>query len=109
MANTQQVDVKERLDKLRRAVSEAKDEKVRLEERFKSKTEEKKRLLGELKKLGVTEDDLDETIKKLTKKRDDALGKAEAIIGNLEATDPIAASDDGEFTEDFDDDDDLSA
>lgn len=87
-------DAKERLDTLRRKVTVARDEKVRLEERRKAKDEERKQILAKLKELGVKEDDLDDTIAKLTKKRDSELDKAEAIINDIELSDEDGDGDD---------------
>lgn len=103
---------KVRLERLQKAVKDARDEKVRLEERFKAKSEEKAGILAELKELGVSEKALDPTIEKLSKKLDSELAKAEQILSVVEAGDPIsAAAEGGEFTQgdadDDDDDDDL--
>ena len=98
---------KVRLDKLQKAVKDARDEKVRLEERSKAKSEEKAGILAELKELGVSEKTLDSTIEKLSKKLDSELVKAEQILLVVESGDPISAEE--EFTQGdvADDDDDL--
>jgi chromosome segregation ATPase len=107
-------DTKERLEKLQQAVKTARDEKVRLEERAKAKSEERASILAELKELGVSEKELDATIEKLAKKLDTELAKAEQILSVVESDDPVsAAGKEGEFTQgstdDIDDDlDDLS-
>jgi len=90
----------ERLEKLREAVKSARDEKVRLEERIKAKAEERDAILAELGEAGVSEDELEATIAKLSKKLEAELGKAEQIIASAEAPDPVAAADEagGEFT-----------
>ncbi|MCH7984674.1 MAG: hypothetical protein IIC28_11970 [Chloroflexi bacterium] len=80
-------DAKERLDTLRQKVATARDEKVRLEERRKAKDAERKQILTGLKELGVEEGDLDDTIAKLTRKRDSELDKAETIINDIELSD----------------------
>ena len=87
-------DAKERLDILRQKVSAARDEKVRLEERRKAKDAERKQILAGLKELSVKEDDLDDTIAKLTRKRDSELDKAEAIINDIELSDEDGDGDD---------------
>ncbi len=100
---------KVRLERLQTAVKNARDEKVRLEERFKAKSEERAGILAELKELGVSEKTLGSTIEKLSKKLDSELSKAEQILSVVESGDPIsvAAEDGGEFTQgDVDDDDD---
>lgn len=107
-------DTHERLEKLREAVKNARDEKVRLDERIKAKTEERTTILAELEEAGVSEDKLDLTIEKLSKKLDGELSKAEQIIAFAEAPDPLAAAEEagGEFTkgttDDIDDDDDFA-
>jgi len=100
---------KVRLDKLQKAVKDARDEKVRLEERSKAKSEEKAGILAELKELGVSEKTLDSTIEKLSKKLESELAKAEKILLVAELGDPVsAAAEGGEFTQgDSIDDDDL--
>jgi len=101
---------KVRLDKLQRAVKDARDEKVRLEERSKAKSEERAGILAELKELGVSEKTLGSTIEKLSKKLDSELAKAEQILSVVGSGDPIsAAAEGGEFThgDTIDDDDDL--
>lgn len=98
---------KVRLDRLQKAVKDARDEKVRLEERSKAKSEERAGILAELKELGVSEKALDSTIEKLSKKLDSELTKAEQILSVVESGDPISAAEE-EFTQgDVDDDDDL--
>jgi len=94
-------DVQERLNALRQAVKDARDEKVRLEERSKAKEEEKSRILAELQKMGVAESDLDSTIEKLSRKLDEELHAAERIVAAAECADPIAAAEEagGEFTQ----------
>ena len=87
-------DAKERLDTLRQKVSAARDEKVRLEERRKAKDAERKTILAGLKDMGVGEDDLDDTIAKLTRKRDSELDKAEVIINDIELSDEDGDGDD---------------
>lgn len=102
--------VKVRLERLQKAVKDARDEKVRLEERSKAKSEERAGILAELKELGVSEKTLDLTIEKLSKKLDSELAKAEQILSVAESGDPIsvAVEEGGEFTQqgDIDDDDD---
>lgn len=102
MPKTEKADeVRDRLDRLRQAVKDARDEKVRLEERASAKAEEREKILAELTEMGVAEGDLDSTIAKLSKKLDDELNKAEQIVSAAEPTDPIAAAAAaGEFTED---------
>jgi chromosome segregation ATPase len=93
--------VQERLEALRQAVKDARDEKVRLEERAKAKAEERSRILAELQKLGVAESDLDSTIEKLARKLDEELHAAERIVAAAECADPIVAAEEagGEFTQ----------
>ncbi len=102
-------ETKARLDKLQKAVKDARDEKVRLEERSKAKSEERAGILAELKELGVSEKTLGSTIEKLSKKLDSELAKAEQILSVVESGDPISAAAGGEFTQGdaVDDDDDL--
>ncbi len=100
---------KVRLERLQKAVKDARDEKVRLEERSKAKSEERSGILAELKELGVSEKALDSTIERLSKKLDSELTKAEQILSVVESGDPISVAADGEFTQGdaVDDDDDL--
>jgi len=93
--------VQERLDALRQAVKDARDEKVRLEERSKAKGDERSKILAELKKMGVAESDLDSTIERLAKKLDEELLAAEGIVAAAECADPIAAAEEagGEFAQ----------
>ena len=100
-SNVAKKDVQERLEALRQAVKDARDEKVRLEERAKAKAEERSRILAELQKMGVAEADLDSTIEKLARKLDEELRAAERIVAAAECADPIAAAAEagGEFAQ----------
>lgn len=101
----------ERLETLRESVKQARDEKVRLEERAAAKAEEREKILSELKELGIAEGELDSAIVKLSKRLDEELTKAEQIAAAADAADPVAAAAaaGGEFTtiEEGIDDDDL--
>jgi len=104
-------DTLERLERLREAVKNARDEKVRLDERLKAKAEERAAILAELKEAGVSEGELESTITKLSQKLEAELTKAEQVIASAEVMDPVAAAaaeDGGEFTQgaadDLDDD-----
>lgn len=90
----------ERLETLRESVKQARDEKVRLEERAAAKAEEREKILSELKEMGIAEGELDSAIAKLSKRLDEELTKAEQIAAAADAADPVAAAAaaGGEFT-----------
>lgn len=70
----------EQFKALEKQVETNKTEKVRLEERLKGLTEERTKLVAELDKLGVKEEDLDATINKLETEIKEELAKCKTLL-----------------------------
>lgn len=70
----------EEFKKIEKQVETNKTEKVRLEERLKGLQEERNKLISELTKLGVKEEDLENTIAQLEKEITEELARCQNLL-----------------------------